>query len=703
MPGAGQTLRTLAGYLWRLVPGNPILQRVVAAASVRRRDLAVRCAYLAVLIAWVLYTLLTQLGVEGGGSLTALNKASARLFQQLSYLQLALVALLAPIFTAGAITQEKDSRTYDILLSTPLTNGQIVLGTLLSRMFFIAALLLSGVPILGITQIFGGVALGAIVMSLLIAVSTALLTGSLAVAIATLKVGSRRSILGFYVVIAVYLVGVGLLDGLEALRPTLTDGTTSATSVVTALHPFLALRTVFGSPASSPPEATLLPPGLSWWPMSWAMSSPASCFVALACATSAALVVPSIVLLRRLAQVQTGLGGLIGGWVWRWLLRREPDAERPPRPVWSNPIAWREAVTQGASARAWLTRWLFGIAGISLAVALLVGYVREQSPTRFISPRSVDAESGLLLIFDRDQARPVQLPQDGPPVVVRKLGERGEAEETTLAIVGRRLEVLDVQLSGGVLTQLTVREVQRRLPVGLVRQLLLALILVESAALLLIVTNAAAGTVTREKEDGTLDLLLTTPITSRYYIWGKLRGLVQFVLPLIGVPTATVLLFVLSDTLDWASGDLAAWAVLPESVVLVPAVLLVLSSFAAMVGMQASLACRTTVRAVMLSVVTVAGAVGLLGMCGERLLAGTSGSSVLALAMSAFSPVTVLMLVVDPLRWAGTVIDETTLGQSRAVVAGFAVLSLGVYATVVHALYRSMVRNFDMTIRRQSR
>jgi ABC-type Na+ efflux pump permease subunit len=58
--------------------------------------------------------------------------------------------------------------------------------------------------------------------------------------------------------------------------------------------------------------------------------------------------------------------------------------------------------------------------------------------------------------------------------------------------------------------------------------------------ILLIVTNAAASTVTREKEDGSLDLLLTTPITSRYYIWGKLRGLVSYVLPLVAVPVSSV-------------------------------------------------------------------------------------------------------------------------------------------------------------------
>src|SRR5208282_5878209 len=98
----------------------------------------------------------------------------------------------APVFTAGAITQEKDSQTYDILLSTPLSNGQIVLGSLLSRMFFIIALLISGIPIFATTQIFGGVAINSIVESFMIAAATAFVTGAIAIAIAVLKVGTRR-------------------------------------------------------------------------------------------------------------------------------------------------------------------------------------------------------------------------------------------------------------------------------------------------------------------------------------------------------------------------------------------------------------------------------------------------------------------------------------------------------------------------------
>src|SRR5947209_20261327 len=127
----------ITDYLWRLIPGNPILLRVVESGGKKRRDLLIRCAYLGLLILLVLYALLTNSGTIGGTSLSDLAKVSSRIFQQMSYLQLGLVCLLAPIFTAGAITQEKDSQTYDILLATPMSNGQIVLGSMLSRLFFV--------------------------------------------------------------------------------------------------------------------------------------------------------------------------------------------------------------------------------------------------------------------------------------------------------------------------------------------------------------------------------------------------------------------------------------------------------------------------------------------------------------------------------------------------------------------------------------
>lgn len=303
----------IADYLWRLIPGNPILRRVVEAAGKKRRNLIIRCGYLALLVVVVLYVLATSGTSYSSGDLRALAKDSAVLFQDMSYLQLALVALLSPIFTAGAITQERDSQTYDILLSTPLTNGQIVLGSLLSRVFFVVALLVSGIPIFAITQIFGGVAIKSIVYSFLIAASTALVTGAMAMAIATFKVGTRRTIFSFYLFIAIYLVGLYLLDRVDFFHLSYTDASgnraETSTSWLTGLHPFLALRVIFGDKGYLPPNLADLPPEYQGWPLGWYWTSPATFYVSLMLVLSLAMMVPSVVFLRRLAQLTTSFRG----------------------------------------------------------------------------------------------------------------------------------------------------------------------------------------------------------------------------------------------------------------------------------------------------------------------------------------------------------------------------------------------------------
>src|SRR5690606_407645 len=190
---------------------------------------------------------------------------------------------------------------------TPLTNGQIVLGTLLSRLFFVFALLISGIPVFSITQIFGGVALADILVSCLIAAVTALITGALATAIATFKVGTRRTIFSFYMLIVVFLVGVFLLDKLEFFRPAVVDPNSgnftaqSQTSWLTGIHPFLALRSILDPTAYSPPALSQLDPALRFWPLGWYFTNPASFFIVGGTLFSLILVAPSIALLRRMA------------------------------------------------------------------------------------------------------------------------------------------------------------------------------------------------------------------------------------------------------------------------------------------------------------------------------------------------------------------------------------------------------------------
>ncbi len=675
-------------YLWRLIPGNPILLRVVETGGKRRRDLVVRCVYLGLLIFFVLISII---GGAGMGEFSRLTQTSTRIFQNLSNVQLLLVALLAPIFTAGAITQERDSQTYDILLATPLTNAQIVLGSLLSRLFFVLALLISGIPVFSITQIFGGVAIQSIVHSFLIAASTALVTGAMAMAIATFKVGTRRTIFSFYLFIVIYLVGLYLLDmhpafQIEGYR---NDPQTPAhISWFTGIHPFLALRVLFNDNSYRPPLSAE-----EWgWPINWYLTSPHTFYIYFMTALSVVLVLPSIALLRRLAQSTLSIKGAI----LQKLRFSSGDRTRKPRSVWFNPIAWREAKTKASAARASVMRYGFIAAGIAGAIVLLALHVQKQLPAEMLRPTAYDASTQTLVVIHEGRPTTYRL----TPNTDLWINQMRAAPD---ALRGGEYKIDLKSANGNTLTMMHVSPIDRKLNAPEARSYLLGAAIVEFAVILLIVTNAAASTVTREKEDGSLDLLLTTPITSRYYIWGKLRGLVSFVLPLLAVPVVSVGLFVTYDLLRFigGTGRDAQWTIFPESVLILPAMLVIVVAFAAILGMQMSLRCRTTVRAVMSSVGIVIGVCGALGWCGWQFM--ETADSEIALVFGSFSPFTVLTVMIDPYRMAGGIFSGADHFQPRLLLFVFSWVATGAYAMIVWSMYKSMVRNFDMTIRRQSR
>ena len=701
----------ITDYLWRLLPGNPILLRVVETGGKRRRDLFIRCGYLGLLILLVLLSLYNS--NYNPTDLASLGKTSAGVFQNLSYLQLGLVALLAPVFTAGAITQEKDSQTYDILLCTPLSNGQIVLGSLLSRLFFVIILLVSGIPIFSITQVFGGVLIRNILTSFLIAAATAFVTGAMAMAIATFKVGTRRTIFSFYMFIVAYLVGGALLDRIPWFHPVVgydVDPANTArqipvlahTSWLTGLHPFLALRTIFFDPAYTPPELGTLPANLQAWPVGWYLSSPASFYITAMFGLSLLLILPSIVLLRWVAQTNIPAK--------TWLLAKlhlaKVDRTRKPRTVWANPIAWREARTKASAAKAGLLRYGFILGGVLGAIVLLARFSAQDIPGTYITADSYSPVTGSILVVTKTDAhRYAVTPQT--QVTLKATPTENPGRAGTLADLANRRYAVSVDPNpNNTLAAITAWPWTRQLSEPTVRNYLLGAVVLEFAVVLLIVTNAAASAVTREKEDGTLDLLLTTPITSRYYIWGKLRGLVYFVLPLLAVPAASVLLFVLYDLFRFGTGGAddpsSRWIAFPETVLLMPAMLVIVVAFAAILGMQMSLRLRTTVLAVMSSVGIVVGLCGLLGWCGYTFL-GYRGSGPVALFVGSFSPFTLLTMLINPWDFAEHAFTDQDTSGNRMTIAISTVVAVGVYSAVVWAMYRSMVKNFDMTIRRQQR
>ena len=78
------------------------------------------------------------------------------IFALLSVFQLLLVAFLAPAFTTGAISLEREKATLDLLMTTPLRPGAIVVGKLLSALAFVVLMILAGIPVSALVLMYGG-------------------------------------------------------------------------------------------------------------------------------------------------------------------------------------------------------------------------------------------------------------------------------------------------------------------------------------------------------------------------------------------------------------------------------------------------------------------------------------------------------------------------------------------------------------------
>ncbi|MCH7489450.1 MAG: ABC transporter permease subunit, partial [Gemmatimonadetes bacterium] len=494
--------------LWRLFPANPILVRVLNASSGQARHLWIRFAYLAVLLMVVLLALLGGGTGAAGSSLADLAKTASTTFMYASITQLALMCFLAPVFTAGAITQERDAQTFNILIATPLSNAQIVLGSLMSRLYFVLMLLLGGLPIFLAMMIYGGVTLQQITESFEIAGATAVLTGSLAICIAMIRVGTRRTIFSFYLMIGLYLLGVYALGQwnrtwLEESPPNVHE---VQLSWFAAFHPFLSLDVALNRVQA--PDISLLSGHGTF--ARYILAYPNRAYVGGALILSALLTIVAVFFVRR--PKEEGSGVLYGVGVW---LRNRLFGERrrKPRRVWNNPVAWREATTRSLLATRGLLRYMLLGGGLLTAVILLIQHIRSGD------------------------------------------------------VAGARVTLSSV-------------------------------LMIELGLILLIATNTAATVMTKERESRTMDLLLCTPLTSQYIVWGKLRGLVTFTMPLIAIPTVTVLVFGVHGLFSGA-----AEPVVPiETAFEIGALLLVYSAAVCMLGMHTSLHSKRTIQSIMFSV-----------------------------------------------------------------------------------------------------
>jgi ABC-type transport system involved in multi-copper enzyme maturation permease subunit len=185
----------------RLGPG-PVFAYEWLTTTRRWQVYALRALFIALIVFGMVLVHATQAS-SGPDELVSLRSLAAygeQMYRTVVGIELALVLLVAPAATAGAVCLDKARGTLDHMLATDLSNAEIVLGKLGVRLIPVLGLVACTLPVLALAGLLGGIDPLALLGSFLVSIGCALVGCSLALA---LSVYGRRT---HEVLIMTYLV-----------------------------------------------------------------------------------------------------------------------------------------------------------------------------------------------------------------------------------------------------------------------------------------------------------------------------------------------------------------------------------------------------------------------------------------------------------------------------------------------------------------
>lgn len=190
---------------------NPVILKELRGRMRGNRAFAVVSVYLGLMglftvLLYLAYTA-SQTNVYGPSS----QIAGKVVFAGLVGIELFLVCFIAPAFTAGAISGERERQTYELLRTTLLPARSLVLGKLTSALAFIVLLLFAAVPLQSLAFLLGGVAPEEVLISLVVLLVTSLASGAAGIFFSTIMKRTLGASVLTYAFALVSVLGLPLL------------------------------------------------------------------------------------------------------------------------------------------------------------------------------------------------------------------------------------------------------------------------------------------------------------------------------------------------------------------------------------------------------------------------------------------------------------------------------------------------------------
>ncbi|HUT11746.1 MAG TPA: ABC transporter permease subunit [Thermoguttaceae bacterium] len=175
---------------------NPVLQRELLVNLRMTRAFVLLFAYVGLL------GLVVYVAWPSQQRLDLTNSKEAKDLVNLLFLgQFVLMSLMVPSFAGVSITGEKERRTYEMLLASPLRPGAIVLGKLLASLCHLAVLVFASLPIVMLCLPLGGVSLWEVVATYAAMAASVVTFGMICLAAGSYFTRSSAALVVSYMVI----------------------------------------------------------------------------------------------------------------------------------------------------------------------------------------------------------------------------------------------------------------------------------------------------------------------------------------------------------------------------------------------------------------------------------------------------------------------------------------------------------------------
>ena len=154
---------------------NPVMVKELRGRMRGLRGFAIITVFL---ILMSFFTILLYLLRVPQGGVVVTGELGRLLFIGILFIELMLIIFIVPALTAGAITSERERKTYDLLQTTLITKATFVVGKMQSALGYIMLLLLSAIPLQSIAFLFGGVSESEMILALLVLTVSAVALGA---------------------------------------------------------------------------------------------------------------------------------------------------------------------------------------------------------------------------------------------------------------------------------------------------------------------------------------------------------------------------------------------------------------------------------------------------------------------------------------------------------------------------------------------